>query len=320
MTVAGPNVLISSAGRRVGLVRAFQEAVRSQGGRVIATDLYPHLSAACQVADVAAPVPRIGGPAFVDETLALALRQGAGLVIPTLDTELATYAGVRDAWAEKGVHISVSDPDFVAACRDKRRTASLFEGLGISPLREVDSEFPRFVKPLSGSLSADIHVVREPADLHPRVEDRTRFVHQELIDTDAYSEFTVDMLYSHSGALLIAVPRRRLEVRGGEISKGRTEKGALLEMIRDSMRNVPGARGCLAVQLFYSPDQANRPVIGIEINARFGGGYPMSHEAGADFASCLVNEQILGAVPTYWDDWQAGVTFLRYDEQVTLND
>lgn len=320
MTVVGPNVLVSSAGRRVGLVRAFQDAVRPLGGRVIATDHCPQLSAACQVADTAAAAPRISDPAFVEETLDLALRHGAGLVVPTLDTELSTYASVRDAWADHNVHISVSDADFVATCRDKRRTAALFEGHGISALREVETEFPRFVKPISGSLSSDIHAVHEPADLHPRLEDRDEFVHQELVDAEVYSEFTVDMLYSRSGALLCSVPRRRLEVRGGEISKGRTEKGGLLEMLRNSMASIPGARGCLAVQLFYSPDQAERPVIGIEINARFGGGYPMSHAAGAHIADWLVTEQILGETPAYRDDWQNATTFLRYDEQVAVRD
>ena len=269
VTVAGPNILISSAGRRVGLVRAFQAAVAPLGGRVVATDHRPDLSAACQVADIHEPVARISDSAFVNETLHLALSHGIGLVIPTLDTELAAYASVRDVWAEQGVHVSIPDPEFVAACRDKRRTALLFGGLGISPLREVESEFPRFVKPISGSLSADVHVVRDQAALHPRLEDRARFVHQELIDRTVYDEFTVDMLYSRSGDLVCAVPRRRLEVRGGEISKGRLEKGALLEAIRDSMAHIPGARGCLAVQLFHSPTQSERPVIGIEINARF---------------------------------------------------
>ncbi len=179
-------------------------------------------------------------PTFLDETLSFALHHEVGLVIPTLDTELAIYASARDAWAERGVHVSVSDAEFVAMCRDKRRTAGIFDGLGISPLREVESEFPRFVKPISGSLSADIHVVLDPEDLHPRLGDRTRFVHQELIDRAVYEEFTVDMLYSSSGDLVCAVPRRRLEVRGGEISKGRTEKGALLETIRGSMAHIPG--------------------------------------------------------------------------------
>ena len=89
-----------------GLSRVQSEPL---GGQVIATDSRPELSAACQVAGTYERVPRISEPTFLDETLRLALRHEVGLVIPTLDTELAGYASVRDAWAEQGVHVSVSD-------------------------------------------------------------------------------------------------------------------------------------------------------------------------------------------------------------------
>lgn len=317
MNAAGPNVLISSAGRRVGLVRAFQEAVRPLGGRVITTDHNPELSAACQLSDAYAPVPQIDDPAFLDATLSIAQSHGAGLVIPTLDTELAALASVWPEWSALGIHVSVPDADLVARCRDKRLTADLFQSLGISALKEVTDQFPRFVKPISGSLSQDIHVASSPEDLHPRLEDRAQFVHQELVDTNVYCEFTVDALYSRSGDLVCAVPRRRIEVRGGEISKGRTEKGHLLDMIRTRLARIPGARGCLTIQLFYA-ETMERPLIGIEVNARFGGGYPMSHAAGATFTHWLAEETLAGRPLEYREDWRDGLTFLRFDDQVAV--
>lgn len=232
MSLAGPNVLVSSAGRRFGLVRAFQSAAIRHGGTVIATDREPRLSAACQVADVAVRVPPISDPSFTEETLALALTHNVGLVIPTLDTELDVFASVRSDWLDRGIAVSISDPGLVARCRDKRLTARVFEEIGISPLREVADDFPRFIKPISGSLSKDTHTVRSPLELSPRLMDQSRFIHQELIDNSVYREYTIDALYSTSGELTCAVPRRRLEVRGGEISKGRTEKGRILRLLQ----------------------------------------------------------------------------------------
>ncbi len=318
MSLAGRNVLISSAGRRVGLVRAFQEAVRPFGGTVIATDCEPELSAACLVADASAVVPRIGGPDFLPATRRIAEDAGVGLIIPTLDPELEAFAGVREAWRHDGLLVSVCDPALVRRCRDKRLTAGLFEELGIPPLREECVRFPRFVKPVDGSLSGDVHVLDTAADLVPRLADRRAFLHQELVDRSVYDEYTIDALYRDDGGLVCAVPRRRIEVRGGEISKGRTEKGALLDFLRPRLAHLEGARGCLTIQVFSAPDRSDRPVIGIEVNARFGGGYPMSDAAGARFAEWLTWEAFDQRSLHYRDDWADGVTFLRFDEHVAV--
>ena len=40
-------------------------------------------------------------------------------------------------------------------------------------------------------------------------------------------------------------------------------------------------------------------MLGIEINPRFGGGYPMSHAAGADYPGMLIKEYLLGETLNY---------------------
>ena len=46
----------------------------------------------------------------------------------------------------------------------------------------------------------------------------------EYIDKSCYKEYTVDMYYGRDCELKMAVPRERIEIRAGEINKGRTEK------------------------------------------------------------------------------------------------
>jgi len=50
-----------------------------------------------------------------------------------------------------------------------------------------------------------------------------------------------------------------------------------------------------------------------EINARFGGGYPICDYAGGTYARWLLQD-LMRATPDYNDDWRAGVRMLRYDE------
>ena len=57
----------------------------------------------------------------------------------------------------------------------------------------------------------------------------------------------------------------------------------------------------------------------IEVNARFGGGFPLAREAGADFPRWLV-EEVAGLPSTAREDgWQDGLVMLRYDAAVFVD-
>ena len=127
------NVLILSAGRRVELVQDFQtEAAKfSDDVKILTTDLVPRMSSACHVSDGSFEVPLISSDSYIDSIFDLAVRENIGLIIPTIDTELQKLANERGRFEAAGIHIIVSDADFIARCRDKRKTADLFAHYGI---------------------------------------------------------------------------------------------------------------------------------------------------------------------------------------------
>ena len=122
------NVLILSAGRRVELVQDFQtEAAKfSDDVNILTTDLVPRMSSACHVSDGSFEVPLINDDSYIDSIFNLAVRENIGLIIPTIDTELQKLADERERFEAAGIHIVVSDSNFIAQCRDKRKTADLF--------------------------------------------------------------------------------------------------------------------------------------------------------------------------------------------------
>ena len=76
---------------------------------------------------------------------------------------------------------------------------------------------------------------------------------------------------------------------------------------------LPGAIGCITAQCFLTPDNE---IKFIEINPRFGGGFPLSFQAGADFPRWII-EMVMGKTPDISiDGWQDGVVMLRYDDAV----
>ena len=56
-----------------------------------------------------------------------------------------------------------------------------------------------------------------------------------------------------------------------------------------------------------------------EVNARFGGGYPLAHEAGAHFTQWLL-EEVAGLPSTASARWEEGGLLLRYDAAFFVRD
>ncbi len=133
------TVLISSAGRRNHLIRCFRQDAALLGFpcRVLAADLNPELSAACQEADAAFALPRCTAPDFVPSLLELCRSEQVGLLIPTIDTELAVLSQHRSDFAAGGTRVVVSAPDVVALATDKLATAHRLRVAGIPTPRTL---------------------------------------------------------------------------------------------------------------------------------------------------------------------------------------
>lgn len=313
---------MTSAGQRVSLVRAFQDQLAHLDARslVYTSDLHPSMSAACHVSDRAFTLPHATDLGFADHLLDLCLAEQVALVVPTIDTELLALAGARARFADHGVQIAVSSADLVATCRDKRRTNDLFTARGIEVPRPVDKEhptFPLFIKPHDGSLSADTFLVRSAQELTDRHLADERLMFMEYLDPTVYDEYTVDIYYDRAHRLRCAVPRHRLKVRAGEVSKAVTSRNAVGSLVAERLGSIDGARGCLTAQFFL--DRRAQRVVGIEINARFGGGYPLSYHAGANYPGWLLREYLLGEEIPPFDGWRDGLLMLRYDGEVLVD-
>ena len=319
MSDTSGNILITSAGRRVQLVRCFQRAMakRLPEGRVLVGESDPTWSAAARVADGSFELPRVTDAGYESALHELVRRERIALVVPTIDTELLNLSRMRDSLASLGCVAVVCDEALVTICRDKRESDGWFRGLGFETPRIMDRDavtFPCFVKPYNGSLSRGARALRSADMLSRDMTTDPTLMFMELLDPAEYDEYTIDAYFTRTGVLRCLVPRQRVEVRGGEISKGVARKGALYEFLSDRLRQIPGARGCLTFQFFAARSGTRR--VAIELNPRFGGGYPLSYAAGADYADWLVREYLLGEELPSFDAWTDRTAMVRYDAEV----
>lgn len=316
------NILILSAGRRVELVAAFKTelGIAEPKARVWAADMRPELSSACQVADASVSVPRVTADGYPDFLIDLCTANGIGMVIPTIDTELLPLALAADRFAANGIHLIVSSPGLVRTCRDKRKTAELFAGIDMtSPeIYARDAiKFPCFAKPFDGSCSVGAAAIMSPDCLTSVMLEDERMMFMQLVD-DSFSEFTVDAYYDKEGALRCAVPRQRLETRSGEVSKGITRKRWIYDYLLPRLSRIEGARGCLTIQVFGNVEKGL--FFALEINPRFGGGYPLSYSAGANYPAWLIREYFGNGTISFFDQWEPNLLMLRYDAKILVRE
>jgi carbamoyl-phosphate synthase large subunit len=316
------GVLVSSAGRRTQLLQCFRESAKELGIglRIVATDMNPALSAACFSADKTYAVPRCTDQSFISALVDICRREQIKLIVPTIDTELPVLSASAGIFSEIGATVSVSATDVIALAGDKQKTAAACHQAGVNAPKTLSGEdycadhsrlsWPVIVKPRGGSSSINVVRPNTAQDAVKAAMNRSDMIVQELW---VGQEYTVNMFFDRSGKMKCAVPHWRIETRAGEVSKGRTtDIGVLREAASKLAHLLTGARGALCFQAIV---KENGSYAVFEINARFGGGYPLAHEAGARFTTWLLEESA-GLLSSACDKWRAGVTMLRYDAAV----
>lgn len=315
------NVLISSAGRRVGLMDCIRRdmAALDITGELIAADM-SELCAARAFASRFVQVPAVSNPGFADELLDLCQKLEVALVVPTIDPELPVYASLRDEFAATGTTVLISGPETVRITGDKRETWRWLREAGLPTVLQWDLQdaltsvdelrYPLIAKPARGSASVGVQLLRDASELHA-LSGSLEMVIQELARGH---EYTVDVWVGANGEPTCAVPRRRLEVRSGEVSKGLTDaRPVVVDVASDVAASLPDAFGPLTVQVFATDENDVRV---IEINPRFGGGYPLAWEAGARYTRWALQHAMGAAPEPNGFEWQDELVMLRYDEAV----
>ncbi|WP_324027972.1 ATP-grasp domain-containing protein [Maribacter sp. BPC-D8] len=318
------NILITSAGRRVSLVKFFKKELKAifPEAKVYGSDMDPNLSSACMVADDYFEMLHSNHEDYIDTLIKKCNELGISLIIPTIDTSVLPLAQNKKLLSENNITVVVPDEEFIAQCRDKRMIHDFFESKGINVAEEYSKnnfQLPIYIKPYDGSSSIDNFLIKDKDELTEYHYENKKLMFLEYLDHNLYDEFTCDLYYTKNGNLRCAVPRQRLLVRAGEVNKGITKRNELVPFIKKQLKQLVGIRGCLTVQFFMHKE--SKEIYGIEVNPRFGGGYPLTHSAGANYVQWILKEYLLGEDLTgYFDEWDEDLLMLRYDAEVLVHE
>jgi carbamoyl-phosphate synthase large subunit len=244
-----------------------------------------------------------------------------------VDLDLQLLARHKARFEELGCRVLISDPDVIDTCQDKRRTfgflaksgfgtpATMSVRTALAADRRGELTWPLFLKRWDGYASRDNAVVHNAAEMRFFARRIPNALCQEYLEG---TEYTCDAYVDFEKEVRCIVPRRRIEVRSGEVSKGRVVKDPeIMGQARRVVELLGAGPGVITLQLFVTKDGQIKFT---EINPRFGGGAPLSIQAGADFPKWILQELIGQRPHIGLDDFTDGLTMLRYDAEVWLKD
>lgn len=303
------NILFTCAGRRTYLLKYFKENL-SEGDMIVATDM--QLSApALQAADVKVQVPAVYDPNYIDITLGICKQYSIDALMSLNDLELPILAENKAKFEALGVKVIVSDPKVIDICFDKYKTAQWTESIGLNApktyvrlddakkaLSSGEIAFPLFMKPRWGSGSIGLETIDDMEELDIYYNILMKKIKKTILATasvgDEYimiqekltgNEFGLDVMNDLEGNNVGVSVKQKLAMRAGETDKAITvdlpEVREMGKRIGENLKHI----GNLDVDIMQ---RANGDYCVLELNPRFGGGYPFSYEAGVNLPKAII--------------------------------
>lgn len=316
MTETVMNVLLTSSGRRTYLVEYFRQALDGRGLVFAANSV---LSPAMMCADGSAVSPLIYSEEYVPWLLEFCEKNGIGLVVPLFDVDLPVLARSREQFERKGITVAVSGLGTVCTASDKQAMSRKLTEAGIGcpectadlqearrMLQDGRMHWPAVIKPRFGCGSIGLFTADDPEELDVLYRKCGRKTAQSYLRYESAShagedvliqemkqgtEYGLDVICDFHGSYRTTVVRRKVAMRSGETDEavvlGEEEKAfGILNGLGRRLSELFDIRGCMDVDVIMDPEEQVPYVI--DMNARFGGGYPFSHLAGVDLPRAYV--------------------------------
>lgn len=305
------NILITSVGRRSYLVNYFKKALGENGLVHVAnsTDITPSFI----YADKSVVTPLIYDKNYVPFLKKYCIENDINMIISLFDIDLYILAKHREEFRRMGIEVIVSDANFISICNDKWKTYNYLNNYGFNVpktyikledvIKDLDSgkiNYPIIIKPRWGMGSLSIFTAENIDELKVlSLKIRKDIVHsymkyessndiencvifQEKLDGQEYG---IDIINDLNGNYKNTIVRQKLGMRAGETDCAIIENNENVKKIGAKLGKLTKHVANLDVDLFF----ANDNYYILEMNARFGGGYPFGHMAGVDLPLAIVS-------------------------------
>lgn len=304
------NILLTSVGRRTYMVEYFKHALCGTGKVYAANSV---LTFAIEQADGYVLAPQIYDEQYISFLLNFCQEKSITAIISLFDIDLPVLAKNKAKFKEIGVQVLVSDYEVTQICNDKWQTYRFLQGIGVnqtpsfislieakSAISEQQLRYPLFIKPRWGMGSIGIYKVENEEELdtlycklhreifntylrfESSVDENACIVIQQAIKGQ---EFGIEILNSLDKRYVATFAKKKIAMRSGETDIAETVDPKIFEevgvIISKNLRHIAN----LDVDCFVTE---NGDIYVLEMNCRFGGQYPFTHNAGVNVPAQII--------------------------------
>lgn len=304
------NLLFTSAGRRSYLIEYFRKSL-SGSGKVHAANS-SGISTALQAADQSVITPLIYDKNYIPFLLQYCRENQITAVIPLFDIDLPVLARHRKYFEEIGTRLIVANPEIVDICNDKWKTFHFLKekGFAVRPtfislseavraLQEGVLTFPVIIKPRWGMGSIAVYEAEDEEELRVLYKKVKREIFKAYLKFESEAdiegsvliqekihgpEYGLDAICDLDGNYCTTIVKQKGGMRSGETDYAKIIRSPKLEETGKKIASLTRHAANMDIDVFLSDGNAYI----LEMNARFGGGYPFSHTAGVDLPLAII--------------------------------
>lgn len=304
------KILLTSVGRRSYLVQYFKEVIGSEGEVHVSNST--ELSPAFIYADKHIKTPLIYEENYIEFLLDYCSENKIDALISLFDIDLPILSKNIEEFNDIGTKLIVSDYEVIKICNDKWLTYKFLVNNGFNApktyvnkdeaftaISNNEIQYPLVIKPRWGMGSIGVSIAHNSEDLafyykktlqsiqesYLKFESRENFNESVLIQEKLKGqEYGLDVINDLNTKYQNTIPKIKYAMRSGETDCAETVESDLLKSIGENLSKKLKHVGNLDVDVFIHGQEAYV----LEMNARFGGGYPFSHMAGVNLPMAIV--------------------------------
>ncbi|MHC1719530.1 MAG: ATP-grasp domain-containing protein [Clostridiaceae bacterium] len=304
------NILFTSVGRRSYLIKYFKEALGSEGEIHAANNTA--LTPAFEFADKTVVTPMIYDKVYIRFLKEYCVKNHIDAIISLFDVDLPVLAAHRDVFEGIGVKLIVSDVNVVSMCNDKWAAYVFYKQNGFNTPRTYLSreaainawekgeiKFPLYVKPRWGMGSIGLFEADNLTELGVMYEKTEKAIDESYLKYESLQdmensiiiqekltgqEYGLDVICDLNCEYKTTIVKKKYAMRSGETDCAVTVDLPVLKELGEALGRKLKHIGNLDADIFMVGDI---PYI-LELNPRFGGGYPFSHIAGVNLPMAII--------------------------------